>query len=273
MVFNSTHTLRRAGLALSCAAMLAGCTIAKPRTDDPYEKFNRKMYAFNDAADKAVIRPVAATYRKVTSDTVRRLVSNFFANIKMPITIVNDVLQVEPRSALRNTGRFAVNTTLGFIGLFDPASEMRLTPDETDFGVTLAKWGVPEGPYLVLPLIGSTSARDVWRMPVDNYLDPLYWYGRRNDGSFLSEYSPNLFYLVTLRARGIEAESLLEGVYDPYVFYRDAYRQRRLYAIYNGHPPDEVIEEMQGTNDVDVDALLKEQHEYEKSKKAGEPAH
>lgn len=273
MAFNSTQTLRRAGLMLLCAAMLGGCTVAKPRTDDPYEKFNRKMYAFNDAADKVVIRPVAAGYRKVTSDTVRRLVANFFANIKMPITIANDVLQVEPRSALRNTGRFAVNTTLGFAGLFDPASEMKLTPDETDFGVTLAKWGVPEGPYLVLPLVGPTTARDFWRLPVDNYFDPLSWYGDRNNGSFMSEYSPNLFYLVTLRARGIEAESLLEGVYDPYIFYRDAYRQRRLYAIYNGHPPDEVIEQLQGTDDVDVDELLKEQHDYEKSKQSSKPSH
>jgi phospholipid-binding lipoprotein MlaA len=104
MAFNSTHLLRRAGPMLLCVAALAGCTVAKPRTDDPYEKFNRKMYAFNDAADKAVIRPVAATYRKVTSDTMRRLVANFFANVKMPITIANDVLQVEPRSRCATRG-------------------------------------------------------------------------------------------------------------------------------------------------------------------------
>lgn len=260
----------RAGLlavAAASAAILAGCTIAKPRTDDPWEGFNRKMYAFNDAADKAVIRPVAVGYRKITTPDMRRVVSNFFANIKMPISIINDVLQAEPKAALHNTGRFAINTTLGFLGLFDPASEMDLPPNNTDFGVTLAKWGLPEGPYLVLPLIGSTSVRDVWRLPVDNYFDPLYWYGRRNDGSFLAANSPNLAYLVTLRARAIDAESLLEGVYDPYVFYRDAYRQRRLYDIYDKQPPAELIEQMQGTNDIDVDELLKEQHEYEQQQK------
>ncbi|MBX3688610.1 VacJ family lipoprotein [Dokdonella sp.] len=266
-----TH-LQRAGLLALCATVLTGCgTIAPPRTDDPLESFNRKVYTFNDAADKAVIRPVAVTYRKITNDTARRLISNFFANIKMPITIINDLLQADAESALRNSGRFAVNTTIGVIGLFDPASKMKLPYDETDFGVTLAKWGIPEGPYLVLPLVGPTTGRDVLRMPVDQFFDPLYWYGLRNDSWFLSQYSPNLFYLVTLRSRGIEAESLLEGVFDPYIFQRDAYRQRRLYAIYAGHPPDEIIEQLQGTNDVDVDALLEEQLEYEKSKNA-EPA-
>ena len=258
--------MTRTGLVALCVAILAGCTIAKPRTDDPLEKFNRKMYVFNDAADKAVIRPVAVTYRKLTNDTTRRLIANFFANIKMPITIVNDVLQVEPKAALRNSGRFVVNTTIGIIGLFDPASGLELTPDETDFGVTLARWGVPEGPYLVLPLVGPTTARDVWRLPVDRYFDPLYWYGLRNDGSFLSQYTPEFAYLVTLRSRGIDAEGLLQGIYDPYVFYRDAYRQRRLYEIYHGEPPDEVIEHMQGVDDVDIDELLEQQHEYEKSR-------
>ena len=244
--------------------LLAGCTVAKPRTDDPWEGFNRKMYAFNDAADRAVIRPVAAGYRKVTSANVRRVISNFYDNVKMPITIANNVLQGDPRRAAKNTGRFVVNTTLGFAGLFDPASEMSLPLNETDFGVTLAKWGVPEGPYLVLPLVGSTNARDFWRLPVDQYFDPLRWYAEDHDLKYNAEYLPSVFYLVTLRARGIEAEGLLEGVYDPYVFYRDAYRQRRLYEIFDGQPPAEYIEQMQGVNDEDVDKLLDEQRQYEK---------
>ncbi|HKE48459.1 MAG TPA: VacJ family lipoprotein [Rhodanobacteraceae bacterium] len=244
--------------------LLAGCTVAKPRMDDPWEGFNRKMYAFNDAADRAVIRPVAAGYRKVTSANVRRVIGNFYTNIKMPITIANNVLQGDPRRAAKNTGRFVVNTTLGFAGLFDPASEMSLPLDETDFGVTLAKWGVPDGPYLVLPLVGSTSVRDFWRLPVDQYFDPLAWYADEHDFEYNAEYLPSLFYLVTLRASGIEAESLLEGVYDPYVFYRDAYRQRRLYEIFDGSPPEQYIEQMQGVNDEDVDKLLEEQQQYEK---------
>jgi phospholipid-binding lipoprotein MlaA len=262
------HPHLRAGLLALSVALLTGCSIAKPRTDDPWQGFNRKMYSFNDAADKAVIRPVAVGYRKVTSANMRRIVANFFANVKMPITIINDILQVDPKSAARNTGRFVVNSTVGFAGLFDPASEMELPPDETDFGVTLAKWGLPEGPYLVLPLVGSTTARDVWRLPIDNYFDPLGWYANEHHLRFHAEHLPNMFYLITLRARGIEAEGMLEGVYDPYVFYRDAYRQRRLYAIYNGAPPADVIDQMQGTNDMDVDKLLDEQHAYE-NKKSG----
>ncbi|MGA8277451.1 MAG: VacJ family lipoprotein [Rhodanobacteraceae bacterium] len=253
------------GVALvTLIVTLAGCAIAQPRTDDPLEHFNRKVYRFNDALDKTVIRPIAASYRTITSSNVRRLISNFFANIKLPITIANDVLQGDPRDALHNTGRLVINTTVGIAGLFDPASEMQLPPEETDFGVTLAKWGVPEGPYLVLPFIGSTTGRDVFRIPVDTYLfDPLSWYARNRDFRYQAQYFPNYFYLVTLRARGIEAENLLEGVYDPYVFYRDAYRQRRLYKIYDGQPPAAIIEQMEGTNDIDVDKLLEQQEHYE----------
>ncbi|MCK9538117.1 VacJ family lipoprotein [Dokdonella sp.] len=261
------HPIRAACIAL-CLIVLAGCTIAQPRTDDPWEGFNRKMYVFNDAADKAVIRPLAVTYRKVTTPNMRRVVDNFFANIKLPISIINDVLQGRPAAAAHNTARFVVNSTAGLVGLFDPASKMNLPGEVTDFGVTLARWGVPEGPYLVLPLVGPTTARDVWRLPVDNYFDPLGWYQREHDLAFKAEYLPNFIYLITLRSRGIDAESLMQGVYDPYIFYRDAYRQRRLYEIYNGNPPVELIEQLQlqGNDIEDIDQLLEEQRAYERGK-------
>jgi phospholipid-binding lipoprotein MlaA len=261
----------RAGITGLFVLIFAGCTIAKPRSDDPWKGFNRKMYTFNDAADKAVIRPAALGYRKITSANVRRVISNFFSNVKMPITIVNNALQGDPRDAARNTGRFLVNTTIGFVGLFDPASEMHMPLDETDFGVTLAKWGVPDGPYLVLPLVGATTVRDFWRLPVDQYFDPLHWYAEDHDLAYNAQYLPNVFYLVTLRSRGIEAEGLLEGIYDPYVFYRDAYRQRRLYELYEGAPPAELIQQMQGANEDDIDQLLDEQHQDEKSKQQQPP--
>jgi phospholipid-binding lipoprotein MlaA len=247
---------------------VAGCTIAPPRTDDKWEKWNRKVFAFNDAADKAVIRPVAVGYRKITTPNVRRVVSNFFTNIRMPVTMLNDILQGEPKDFLRSTGRFVVNTTIGLVGLFDPASQMGLPLNETDFGVTLAKWGVPEGPYMVVPLLGSTTARDIFRFPVDRRADPLSWYASHHSLDYHAEYVPQLAFLVTLRSRGIDAESLLEGVYDPYVFYRDAYRQGRIYQIYDGNPPIEVIEQLQGVSeDFDPDALLKEQEQYNEKHK------
>ena len=141
---------------------------------------------------------------------------------------------------------------------------MGIDAHETDFGVTLAKWGVPEGPYLVLPLIGSTTGRDSAAFPIDNFLlDPLHWYSTSHNMNFHAEYLPTLAYLVSLRSSAIDAEGLLEGVYDPYVFYRDAYRQRRLYRIYDGNPPMEAIQALQGADDVDIDQLLKEQEKVE----------
>lgn len=260
-------------ILVAFSILLAGCTIAKPRTDDPWERFNRKTYAFNDAADRTVIRPVAVGYRKITTPNMRRVLSNFFSNLRMPITIVNNLLQGRPKDFTRSTGRFLVNTTLGLVGFFDPASQMGLKLQEQDFGTTLAKWGVPDGPYLVLPLLGSTSARDVFRFPVDRFFDPLALYAGDRDLRLQAQYMPSWLFLVTLRSRGIDAEGLLEGVYDPYVFYRDAYRQQRVYQIYDGNPPIEVIEQLQGVDDdFDADELLREQQEYEKSKAGKDPA-
>jgi phospholipid-binding lipoprotein MlaA len=249
--------------------LLAGCATPMPRNDDPYEKFNRKMYAFNDFADRVAIRPVAVGYRKITNQTSRTLISNFFSNVQSPITIANDLLQANLPQAFRATGRLVINTTIGMLGFFDPAGEMGIQASESDFGVTLAKWGVPEGPYLVLPLYGSTTMRDVWRLPVDSYFfDPLAIYARSHNFKWNAEYLPTIAHLVTLRSSAIDAESLLEGAYDPYVFYRDAYRQRRLYFIYRGEPPLNVIQALQGVEDVeDADKLLEEQQKFEQQKK------
>lgn len=257
--------LRRAGM-LALMIFLAGCTIAQPRTDDPWEKFNRKTYSFNQTVDKAVIRPVAVGYRKITNDAVRRSITDFFTNLRMPITIGNDLLQGDPKRALQASGRFLINLTIGLVGLFDPASGLGLPLEQTDFGVTLAHWGVPDGPYLVLPLFGPTTTRDFWQMPVDGYfLDPLSYYERGHRLRLHAELLPQFLFLVNLRSRGMDAESFLQSAYDPYVFVRDAYRQRRLYKIYYGNPPAEVIERMQGLDDknFDPEQLLEEQQNWE----------
>jgi phospholipid-binding lipoprotein MlaA len=271
----SPRWLRSLGLA-ALTAVLASCATPMPRTDDPLQNFNRKMYAVNDFADRMAIRPVAVGYRKITNDTTRRLISNFFANVKSPITIANDLLQANVKEAGKATSRLVINTTIGVLGLFDPASEMNIQASATDFGVTLAKWGVPEGPYIVIPLYGSSTVRDIARIPVDGFLfDPLHWYSDTHDLRFNAQYAPSLLYLITLRSTGIDAEGLLEGVYDPYIFYRDAYRQRRLYEIYRGNPPIDAIQILQGTNEIDdADKLLKEQQDYEnKTKTTGPTGH
>ena len=254
----------RQTILLLLAVLLAGCATPMPRKDDPYEPFNRRMFDFNQFADRVAIRPVAVGYRKITNETTRRLISNFFANIESPITIANDLLQANPKEAFKATTRLVINTTVGILGLFDPASEMSIDASTTDLGVTLAKWGVPEGPYLVLPLFGSTTVREAFAFPVDRYLfDPLSWYSAGHSFQLDVHFAPTFVYLVTLRSSAIDAEGLLEGVYDPYVFYRDAFRQRRLYKIYRGNPPMEAIQSLQGVEDVDIDALLKEQEKYE----------
>ena len=262
-------------LPLLAIALLAGCSIAKPRTDDPHEQFNRKVYAFNDSLDQAIIRPVAVGYRKVTNPPVRRAVSDFFTNIKMPITVANDLLQARPMQAARSTGRFLVNLTLGVGGFFDPASQLGLPLEDNDFGVTLARWGVPEGDFLMLPFVGPTTVRDVWRLPVDSYFfDPLSYFSRNHEFHYGQYYIPQVLYLVTIRARAIDAESFLKSAYDPYVFLRDAYRQQRIYRIYDGNPPAEVIEQMQGLKEknFDPDELLNEQHQWEQKQSQKQPA-
>ncbi len=249
---------------------LGSCAVAPPRTDDPLQTFNRKIFAFNQAADKLAIRPVARAYVKVTGPKERELIGNFFANIRSPVTIINDVLQGRPGPALETTGRFVMDTTIGFLGFFDPASVMQLAPQSTDFGVTLATWGVPEGPYLVLPFIGPTTLRDIWGLPVDSYLDPLGWYAREYSFRWHAQYAPSVFYLLTLRADALPLDDVLDSAYDPYAFLRDAYRQHRLYVIYHGNPPLSAIEELQGTspdegNNDNIDQLLQQQLAYEKA--------
>jgi phospholipid-binding lipoprotein MlaA len=265
--------LTRPALAALATSLLVACHIARPRTDDPNEHFNREMYAFNDHVDKTLIRPVAVGYRTVTTPGIRTAVSDFYTNIRLPVTVANDLLQGRPKGALLSTSRFVVNLTIGFLGFKDPASLLGLPQEDNDFGVTLARWGLPEGDYLVLPFVGSTTVRDVWRLPVDSYFfDPLSYYSRNNHYAYGQEYVPSALYLVTLRTRAIDAESFLASAYDPYVFMRDAYRQERLYQIYSGNPPSEVIDKFQGTDDgqgFDPDKLLDEQHKWEQQNGRG----
>ena len=248
--------------------LVTGCATTK-HSQDPYRKVNRKVFAFNQKVDKAVARPIARGYEKITTPTARKLIGNFYSNIHLPISIVNDVLQLQLGGASRDTGRLAVNTTIGLLGFFDPASELGLTEDKTDFGVTLARWGLAQGPYLVLPLLGPTTARDLWSWPVDSYLlDPMSWYARNHSLRYHTEYLPVVLYYVQLRASLLSADDFLDSAYDPYLAMRNAYLQRRTYLIYHGNPPTSVIERMQGfdgSSSNDIEQLLQQQQAYEKA--------
>lgn len=237
---SAMHALLMRGI--SCLLLCFLCTacatngepMRAPDPRDPYEGFNRAMYQFNDAVDRAVLKPTAKGYRYITPDPVETSISNFFDNLGTPLDIFNNAFQGEFLEALSDTGRLIVNSTIGVLGFFDPASKLGMPAHEEDFGQTLGVWGVPSGPYLVLPFLGSSTVRDTAGMVPDYYLDPLFYY--ENDGE---ETGLKAMWVIDTRARLLDAETFLKDAYDPYSFIRDAYLQRRTYLIHDGRPPVE----------------------------------
>jgi phospholipid-binding lipoprotein MlaA len=194
--------------------------LSEVENPDPYEDINRAIFAFNDRLDQMVLSPVARGYRRVTPDVAERGIGNVFSNLSEFNSAVNSILQGKVDAALASAGRFAVNTTLGIAGLFDVASEMGLESRETDFGETLAVWGVPRGPYLMVPFLGPRTLRSGVGNVADIYLSP--------EAYIESVSGRNALYalrVVDERAALLDADALLSG--DRYVFLRDAYLQRR----------------------------------------------
>lgn len=205
-------------------------------SNDPLEGFNRAMYTFNDKADTYVLKPVAKGYRAALPSPVRTGVSNFFGNLHDPVIMLNNLLQGKVVNAISDFWRFVVNTTIGIYGLFDVASEFGLEKHNEDFGQTLGKWGAGEGAYLVLPLIGPSSLRDGTGWYVD---EELYPPNHMEEGSTRDKLL--VVEVVNKRAQLLDATDVIEqaGGRDPYVFVREAYRQRRKNLIYDGNPPVE----------------------------------
>lgn len=224
------------GAALLLALALAGCATAPggdPR--DPWESYNRSMTKFNDAVDEAVLKPVATVYRDVLPRPVRTGVSNFFGNLSDVWSFVNNVLQAKPEGALHSFWRVVINTTMGLGGVLDPATEMRLERHREDFGQTLGRWGVPSGPYLVLPLLGPSTVRDSAALPVDFYGHPL---GHVNDVSVRNSLTG--VNAIQTRARLLDTGDLLEAAaLDKYSFTREAFLQKRYYDVHDGNPPQD----------------------------------
>jgi phospholipid-binding lipoprotein MlaA len=209
---------------VALALALTGCAAgpeANPR--DPFEPFNREVSAVNDAVDSAVLKPVATAYTQVTPDLVRTGVSNFFRNLGDAWSFVNASLQLRPREASENALRFGVNTVFGLAGLLDIASELGIERTTLDFGQTLGRWGVPSGPYLVLPLFGPSSVRDAAGFTIESRGDLVQ--------SLSDVPMRNSLYAlraVETRANLLRATSMLEGAaLDKYSFTRDIYLNRR----------------------------------------------
>jgi phospholipid-binding lipoprotein MlaA len=221
-------------LSVLAALSLSGCITAGPNLEDPYEDFNRQMFAFNDGLDRAVIEPVAHGYRAITNEPIREGVGNFTSNLNEPLTFVNHVLQGQIPDAGATFGRFVINTTVGIAGIFDPAAALGVQRTKEDFGQTLGKWGVEPGPYLVLPLIGSTSPRDVFGMGADVALNPLNYPEFESD----DEIRLGIATLGGINARegAIEAIDEVRQQVDPYTTVRRLYGRTRAQDVRNAAP-------------------------------------
>ena len=208
-------------------ALLTGCaTVANPDPRDPLESYNRSMTNFNEQVDALVLRPVAIAYKDITPAPVRTGVSNFFANLSDAWSFVNNTLQLRGEAAVSSFMRFNVNTFFGLGGILDVASEMGIDRYRQDFGLTLGRWGMGTGPYLVLPLLGPSTVRDTFALPVDakgnlvSYVDPV---SARN-----SLYA---LRVVDTRANLLRASSVLDNAaLDKYSFTRDVFLQVRSQA-------------------------------------------
>ncbi len=228
-------------IALGLMVSIGGCATTQANrnnNDDPLEGFNRAMYKFNDTVDKYVLIPVAETYADYTPQPIRTAVTNFFSNISTLNTMVNDFLQGKIEHGLDDLGRIIINSAFGIGGLFDPATGLGIANHDEDFGQTLGVWGAGEGFYLVLPFLGPSSARDAPGLGVGAVLNP---------GFYISSVAiPPIGALgvVNERSNLLEATRIRdEAALDPYVFTREAYRQKRLSEIHDGEPPIEDIEE------------------------------
>ena len=239
--------LARALLALMVGALLAlgGCAstqnFAKEARGgpgarlDPWENWNRKVFAFNEGLDEKVLKPVATGYAKVVPQFVRRSVDNFFANAADAWSAVNNVLQGKPEPAFTDVVRFTTNTVFGFFGILDIATEFGLEHHYEDFGQTLGRWGFGAGAYIVWPLIGPSTVRESIALPLDRTASPALYI---SSGSY--QFGVVGLQIVNTRAKLLGASQVIDDIaLDKYTFVRDAYLQRRRSLVFDGDAPPE----------------------------------
>jgi phospholipid-binding lipoprotein MlaA len=222
--------------AIAMLALATGCATG-PRTNpaDPLEPFNRGVSRFNDVVDDNVLVPVATAYRKVLPSPVRSGVNNFFSNLGEVWNFANNLAQLKAQDSAETFMRLNVNTFFGLGGILDVATELGIDRHSEDFGQTLGRWGVPSGPYLVLPLLGPSTVRDTAALPLDLQGDPV---------SYVHDIpvrnSSRVLRVVDLRSNYLRASQLIgDAALDRYSFTRDAFLQRRRSEVYDGNPPDD----------------------------------
>jgi phospholipid-binding lipoprotein MlaA len=227
------------GARIVCAtglfSIISGCATgpqANPR--DPLEPLNRKVASFNDVVDKAVVKPVAKAYIYAVPSLARQGVTNFFSNLGEVWNTANNAFQLKGRAAAESWMRFSINSVFGIAGIFDLATDMGLERQREDFGQTLGWWGVPAGPYLVIPLLGPSTVRDISAWSVNAYGNPLKVFPEAGTRDRLAGLN-----LVDTRANLLRAtETLEEAALDKYSFTRDFYLQVRDNEVYDGNPPE-----------------------------------
>ena len=228
---------RRCFPLMIAVTLLVGCasTPESPGEDsDALESYNRAMFAFNDAVDKALFKPVAKVYQRVLPDPVIASVSNFFSNLNDVVVLINALLQFKLHQAAMDSSRIVFNTTFGVAGLFDVASHMELPKHNEDFGQTLGYWGFGEGYYLVLPLLGPSTVRDTFGLVGNFFTNPVTW----ATDSEAVEWSLWGLDLINRRSSLLRIErALADEQIDPYSFQRSAYLQMRRNLVYDGNPP------------------------------------
>lgn len=237
----STQYWRATATLLLAAILQSACATQQPAAApedrspaDPWEPLNRRIHAFNMNVDRFTFKPLARGYEALFPDPMRRGINNFSRNLVTPLFIINNLLQGKFDRSLSETGRFLANSTWGVLGFVDVGRDLGLETYREDFGETLAVWGVPDGPYVVVPILGPRTLRDATMIPLNFAADAGYWI--EDDATRWSLY---LVRAVDARAELFAAETLLEGSLDRYLTLRESYLQRRRFLIRDGEVPED----------------------------------
>jgi len=231
---------RRPALLIA-ALLLSACATTQqtaPSPRDPFERMNRRVYHFNDAMDRAFLKPAAKGYRAAVPSVARKGISNALSNLGYTTTLVNDLLQLKLKQTVEDITRLLFNTTVGLAGLWDPATKMGIPRNDEDFGQTLGHWGVPPGPYVMLPFFGPSTVRDTPGVAVDLFTDGSHFI--KDDET---RYSLLGVEVIDHRVALLPLDETLAGTYDPYAFIRNAYLQRRDFLVKDGDVEEEPLED------------------------------
>lgn len=238
MISKRGNSRLRLVAAVGLMSFVLGACASVPeeqRTEsDPWEPMNRTLYSVNTTIDNVSLKPLAKGYQKVIPRLARTGVSNFMNNLVTPRSAVNNFLQGKPKHGFTELVRFVFNSTMGIGGLFDLATDAGLEAHVEDFGQTAAVWGMPSGPFVMLPLLGPHTLRDAVFRPLDLAAHPLHYYENTSVRDKLQ-----VLRIIDLRARLLSADKFLDDSKDPYITLRESYLQNREYQVHDGNPPED----------------------------------